>query len=104
MSNADRRSSVRFQPSSSTACYTESGGEGVLWDISATGLSMLVDTSPLLGVTLTVEVTSAWRVLTVRAQVAHVMQVAAGDYFVGMEFASPLPPEEIEPFVTPAIV
>ena len=42
--------------------------------------------------------------LTVKAQVAHVMQTAAGDYFVGMEFASPLPLDEIEPFVTPALV
>ncbi|AWM36163.1 hypothetical protein C1280_03495 [Gemmata obscuriglobus] len=65
---------------------------------------MLVETSPLLGVTLTVEVTSSWRVLTVRAQVAHVNQLAGGDYFVGMEFARPLALEEIEPFVTPALV
>ncbi|MDY3555601.1 PilZ domain-containing protein [Gemmata sp. JC717] len=102
--NSDRRAAVRFVPNSTTSCYTESGGEGVLWDISATGLSMLVETSPLLGVTLTVEVTSSWRVLTVRAQVAHVNQLAAGDYFVGMEFARPLTLEEIEPFVTPALV
>ncbi|AMV23698.1 PilZ domain protein [Gemmata sp. SH-PL17] len=100
----NRRGSVRFVPATSTSCYTESGGEGVLWDISATGLSMLVDTPPLLGVTLTVEVTSSWRVLTVKAQVAHVKQVAAGDYFVGMEFASPLALEEIEPFITPTTV
>lgn len=100
---SDRRASVRYVPTSSTSCYTESGGEGVLWDISTTGLSMLVDTPPLLGITLTVEVTSLWRVLTVRAQVAHVKQVVAGDYFVGMEFASPLALDEFEAFVTPAL-
>ena len=101
--HSDRRGSVRFVPASSTSCYTESGGEGVLWDISATGLSMLVETPPLLGITLAVEVASPWRVLTVKAQVAHVKQVAAGDYFVGMEFASPLDVAEFEAFVTPTL-
>lgn len=101
--NTERRRSARFLPAFSACCNTMSGGEGFVADISETGLSMVVATMPLLGVTLPVEVVSCGLVLAVNAQVAHATRLEAGEYFVGLRFTQPLPSDELESFIASAV-
>lgn len=103
----DRRGERRFQTAFGTVCHLQRGarehGSGLVWDISATGVGMLVPCAPKTGssfhVTLATEDGGASLTLAVR--VAHVRQLSTGDYFVGGEFARTLTEYEIEPFVTP---
>ena len=98
---AERRRAVRFRPAFGTYCYCLAGGEGLVWDVSATGLGMLIATPPGPGTTIPVEVTNGAESLVLWAHVAHTRRLAAGDYFVGLKFDRPLAPGELEPFVTP---
>jgi hypothetical protein len=103
----DRRRERRFQTTFGTVCHLHRGGReygsGLVWDISATGVGLLVPFAPKKGsafnVTLATEDGGASLTLPIR--VAHVRQLSTGDYFVGGEFARTLTPDEIEAFITP---
>ena len=98
---AERRRSARFLPAFATYCYSPSGGEGLVWDISTTGLGMLVAAALEPGAEMPMELSSGATGLAVTARVAHVRQLQGGDYFVGLRFDRPLARHELEPFITP---
>ena len=76
---------------------------GLVWNISASGVSMLLADPPGPGEELTGELTAGAAVegLPVAVRVVHVRPVPTGDYFLGARFARPLSPEELRPFLAP---
>jgi hypothetical protein len=104
--SANRRAAPRFQPAFGTT-YTFRRGDayavGLVWNISASGVSMLLADPPGPGEELTGELTAGAAVegLPVALRVVHVRPVPTGDYFLGARFARPLAPEELRPFLAP---
>jgi hypothetical protein len=75
--------------------------QGLVWNISLSGVSMLLPErvepgTPLSGELVTTE--DAGR-LPVRMRVAHVCLLQTGDYFLGAQFDRPLTPDEMRPFL-----
>ena len=97
----DRRYSDRFLPTATTFCRTSSGGEGVVWNVSATGLGMLIGFPPEPGQTLALELSNCAESLFLAAKAVHVRQLEGGGFFVGLRFACPLDRHQMEPFVRP---
>lgn len=103
---AERRITPRRRPTLGTVCYIDVGHKhepelGLVWNISSTGISMLVSESPrvghaLTGTLLTMDGETA-RAISVR--VAHVKKLDTGDYLVGGPFSAPLSADELQPFV-----
>lgn len=106
---AERRAASRFQPTFGTVCRLDRSparrGVGLVWDISATGVSMLMAHPPEAGSVLPAElsVEAEGKTLPVSLRVVHVRTVSTGDYFVGAHFGHPLSSDEISPFVTPVL-
>ena len=99
----ERRRATRFQPAFGTVCrFRESKGEGLVWDVSSTGIGMLLADPPSAGTILAVELVTSQTVLPISVRVVHVRLVSTGDYFLGAQFVRPLTPQEVHPFVTPA--
>src|SRR5262249_33400622 len=99
----DRRRAVRFQPAFGTICRFRDAGPdaGLVWDLSATGVGMLLADPPPPGTILAAELTTERATLPISLRAVHVRPVATGDYFLGAQFVRPLTPEEVRPFVTP---
>ncbi len=104
---AERRVASRFQPTFGTVCRLDRSparrGVGLVWDISLTGVSMLMAHPPEAGDMLPAElsVESEGNLLPISLRVVHVRPVSTGDFFVGAHFSRQLAPEEMAPFVTP---
>jgi len=102
---AERRIAPRRQPAMGTVCDLdpsgESGATGLVWNISASGVSMLVTEPREAGAVIRGELkTLRGRLpLAVEMQVVHVKQLETGDYFLGAHFARPLTAAELRPFV-----
>lgn len=104
----DRRLAPRFQPAFGTVCRFdhEHPRVGLVWNLSRTGVSMLLADPPAAGTKavgeLTAEVGGA--ALPVTLHVVHVRPVDTGDYLLGAKFEQPLEPEQMRPFLasTPA--
>ena len=104
---ADRRGATRFQPAFGAVCRLGAvdtrRATALVWDLSATGVSMLMSDPPEKGTVWTAELVlegGADR-LAVTLEVVHVRRVSTGDYFIGARFDRPLSRHEMEPFVTP---
>ncbi|MBA4066862.1 MAG: PilZ domain-containing protein [Isosphaera sp.] len=103
---ANRRAAPRFQPAFGTV-YTFRRGDayavGLVWNISVSGVSMLLADPPEPGEEVSGELTAgaADAGLPVAVRVVHVRRVPTGDYFLGAKFARPLSPEELRPFLAP---
>jgi hypothetical protein len=74
---------------------------GLVWNISTSGLSMLVhreiDAGTILqGILLTGDEGSSLRI---EFRVAHVGPLRTGDFIIGGPFVRPLEAEEMQPFV-----
>jgi hypothetical protein len=104
----DRRVAPRFQPAFGTVCRfnmaeSERDVVGLVWNLSQTGVSMLLAEPPERGGTvlgeLTTETGSA--VLPITLRVVHVRRLSTGDYLLGGQFSRPLEPEEMKQFLTP---
>lgn len=107
-SDADRRVAPRFQPAFATVYrYKKSDSDqpvvGLVWNISQTGVSMLLADPPERGWMVSGELQSetGGPGLAITLRVVHVRQVSTGDYLLGAQFDRKLEPEEIQSFLTP---
>lgn len=103
---ADRRTAPRRQPAMGTVCRlpTDAGkldAIGLVWNISQSGVSMLLPEPREAGATLPGELqtVTGGHSLPVTMRVVHVKQLESGDYFVGAQFQQPLAADEMRPFV-----
>ncbi len=104
---ADRRVATRRQPAMGTICRFETGpggrpAIGLLWNISVTGVSMLLHEPWQSGTIMSgvLETLTGNHALAVTGRVIHVKQLETGDYFVGAHFVQPITDEELKPFVS----
>lgn len=103
---AERRVAARRRPTLGTVCHLEVGRRhepelGLVWNISASGISMLLCDPPRPGATmtgtlLTMDGESA-RAITMH--VVHVKKLETGDYLIGGHFDRSMLPDELRPFV-----
>jgi PilZ domain len=106
---AERRVAVRRQPTVGTVCHlhppTGQDLVGLVWNISTSGVSMLLHQRLEPGTTVPAEVRAAGEetALPVTLRVAHVSQLRTGDFILGAQFAQPLQAHEMQRFL-PAIV
>ena len=105
-SSAERRVAPRRQPAMGTVCRldSEDGGPAALalvWNISTTGISVLVADPRLTGSHLSgyLEKTEGDHMQRVAMRVVHTKKLETGDYFLGAHFDQPLTAEELKPFV-----
>jgi len=103
---SDRRIATRRQPAMGTVCRLDPGhnGEpriGLVWNISATGISMLLNEPPEAGSLLPgeLETVTGGHVLPVTMTVIHVKKLETGDFFLGAHFEHPITADEMRPFV-----
>ncbi|HEX4591343.1 MAG TPA: PilZ domain-containing protein, partial [Gemmataceae bacterium] len=99
----DRRSAVRRQPTVGTVCRLDpqTGGIGLVWNISTGGVSMLLSNSVDRGATVKGVLATATEqfALPVTVRVTHVAPLQTGDFLVGGQFDRPLRAEEMRHFV-----
>jgi hypothetical protein len=105
-SSSERRIAPRRQPAMGTVCRldSEDGGPAALalvWNISSTGISVLVAESRPAGAALCgyLEKTEGDHMHRVAMRVIHMKKLETGDYFLGAHFDRPLTPAELKPFV-----
>lgn len=96
----NRRAHPRRQPAADTVCRLESAPNlGLVWNISAGGVSMLLRDELARGATVHGRLESAGTALPVTLRVAHVARLRTGDFIVGGQFDRPLTADEMRPFV-----
>jgi hypothetical protein len=102
-SGVDRRLAPRFQPAFGTVCRFDRDHPrvGLVWNLSRTGISMLLADPPAAGTRVAGELTAEGSAigLPVTLHVVHVRPVDTGDYLLGAKFDQPLEPEEMRPFL-----
>ena len=106
---AERRIASRHQPAFGTVCrigpQVKSGPTiiGLVWNISETGVSMLIGDPPKAGAEVPGELSSGagGKGLAVTLRVVHVRPIQTGDFVLGAQFERPLEPEEIRSFLVP---
>jgi hypothetical protein len=103
---AERRRAPRRQPALGTVLDLDGrpARQGLVWNISTSGVSMLLPEPIDAGTALEAELvsTDAGGRLKVRIRIAHVRQLQNGDYFLGAQFDHPLSSDEMKPFVAAA--
>ena len=104
---SDRRIATRRQPTFGTVCrVTLPGGDkpilGLVWNLSTSGVSMLLTDPPPAGTVLSgnLETITREAVLPVAMKVVHVKKIETGDYLMGAAFQRPLVAGDMTPFVT----
>jgi hypothetical protein len=102
---AERRASRR-QPTIGTVCRITfpadlDGAEGLVWNISAGGVSMLFNRSVDRGLAIKgVLATSTDNfAMPLSALVRHVVHLQNGDYLIGCQFERPILAEQMEHFI-----
>lgn len=105
-SPGERRIAPRRQPAMGTVCRLDPGPDGeprigLVWNISATGISMLLHEPREPGSLIPgeLETVAGGNILAVTMHVVHVKQLGNGDYFLGGHFQRPLTADEMQPFV-----
>lgn len=102
---AERRIAPRRQPAMGTICRLENGNGaddlGLVWNISTTGISMLLHDPRQTGTHLEgiLETMDDGPSLPVGMSVVHVKLLETGDYFLGAHFDRPITDDEMKPFV-----
>ena len=75
---------------------------GLVWNISQTGVSMLLAEPPERGIEVAGELyTENGGPLAIALRIVHVRPVSTGDFLLGGQFSRPLQEEEIQRFLTP---
>jgi hypothetical protein len=104
----ERRIAPRFQPAFGTIYRYKKAEEerpavGLVWNISRTGVSMLLADPPERGGIVPGELTteSGGPGLAIALRVVHVRPLSTGDFLLGAQFSRPLEPEEMKQFLTP---
>jgi PilZ domain-containing protein len=105
----ERRVSARLQPAFRTICRLDRRDIdhptiGLVWDLSETGVSMLLADPPKPGTDLTGELMpeDGGHGLQVRLRVIHVKPMTTGDYILGARFSSPLHADQMQAFLATA--
>ena len=105
----DRRTSTRRQPTLGTVCRIEAragkdGGVGLVWNISAGGVSMLFNDCLERGATVSAILATSTDgfTLPVNARVTHVAHLMTGDYLIGCQFDKPIADDEMKHFLPDA--
>src|SRR3954452_21975583 len=102
----DRRTAVRRQPTVDTVCRLDpqTGGVGLVWNISTGGVSMLLSNSVDRGATVKGVLATATEefALPVMVRGPHSARLKRGGFLVGGQFDRPLRADEMQHFV-PAI-
>jgi len=101
--SVERRVAIR-QPAVGTVCRLDEDNDpatGLVWNISASGVSMLVPKplEPGSGVKGVLETIRGRHPLPVDMKVVHVKLLETGDYWMGAHFERPLTRAEMKPFV-----
>jgi hypothetical protein len=100
----ERRVAPRFRPTVGTVCRLRDGGRiGLVWNISRTGISMMMAEPPPAGSVVQAELTGEGRRegLPLTLHVVHVREADTGDYLLGARFETPLRWEQMRPFLAP---
>jgi hypothetical protein len=104
--SVNRRTAPRRQATLGTVCRLKDGPAaasrlGLVWNISASGVSMLIDEPPEAGTVLSAVLATVDEsgTLLVTLRVVHVMPIRTGDYFLGAQFEQPLEPAQMRPFL-----
>jgi hypothetical protein len=107
--SANQRAALRRQPTLGTVCRLAFGPlhkphTALVWNISASGVSMLLDEAPETGTVLsaTLATVDDRGTLPVTLRVVHVRHIRTGDYFLGAQFQQPLDANEMRPFLVEA--
>jgi len=101
----ERRSAPRFQPALRTICRLNRNGArpaiGLVWNLSETGVSMLMAKPPKPGAELTGELVAedGGVGVPVSIRVVHVRPTTTGDYVLGARFEMPLAAKDIKVFL-----
>lgn len=100
---AERRTAARFRPALGTVCRLgPDRPAGLVWDLSGTGVSMLVAGPPAAGAEVAAELASeGGAAMAVDLRVVHVRPVPTGDFLLGARFARPLGEDALRPFLAP---
>ncbi len=109
---AERRIATRFQPAFATICRLFRNGEkkrpvaGLVWNLSETGVSMLIagDLKPGEQMTAELEAESGGPAVRVVLRVVHTSPVPTGDRLIGARFTEALDAAAIQTFVTPPAI
>jgi hypothetical protein len=106
----ERRIAPRFRPAFGTvyriaAQNGVSAMVGLVWNISETGVSMLLAEPPECGTRLDGELApeTGGSGLAIPVRVVHVHEMPNGDSFLGAQFARPLTPDELQAFLAPPL-
>jgi hypothetical protein len=101
----ERRTSRR-QPTIGTVCRIQSpavmdGAEGLVWNISRGGVSMLFNQPLERGSTVTglLATSTDGFAMSVTMHVRHVIHLSNGDYLIGNQFDRPILAEQMEHFI-----
>lgn len=104
----DRRVAPRFQPAFGTIYRFEPSGSqetqvGLVWNLSQTGVSMLLPEAPVRGGVVVGELTieSGGASIPIGVRVVHVKELSTGDFLLGAQFDRPLKTDEMKSFLTP---
>jgi PilZ domain len=104
--SSERRIAPRFQPCFGTICRFAGAPEerpiiGLVWNISESGVSMLMSDPPETGAKLSAELTKeiSGKGMPISLRVVHVRPMQTGDFFLGARFERPLDMDEIRPFL-----
>ncbi|MFL5341316.1 MAG: PilZ domain-containing protein [Gemmataceae bacterium] len=104
----ERRIAPRFQPAFGTICRlgkpdADAMTIGLVWNISETGVSMLLGTPPKAGSVVPAELASesSGQGLAVTLRVIHVRKIQTGDYILGAQFQRRLDADEVRLFLGP---
>jgi hypothetical protein len=98
----ERRVAPRFRPTVGTVCRLRDGGQvGLVWNISRTGISMMMADPPPAGTVMAAELTGegSREGLPLVLHVVHVKQADTGDYLLGARFETPLDWEQMRQFL-----
>jgi len=104
---AERRVAPRFQPAFRTICkLNQNGGTnrpaiGLVWNLSETGVSMLMANPPKPGTELAGELAAedGGAGVPISIRVVHVRPTDTGDYILGARFGTPLAANDIKTFL-----
>ncbi len=105
----ERRIAPRLRPALGTVCRFDPFEEkaepalGLVWNISLTGVSMLIGTAPKQDGILTGELAleNGQPGLQVILRVIHVRPVPTGDFILGAAFLRALTQQELDAFLVP---
>ena len=104
--SANRRTAARRQPALGTVCHLtgDHGRLGLVWNLSTSGVSMLVDEPPHPDAVMDAQLTTVdeKQTLPITLRVVHVRRIRTGDYFLGAQFQRSLHADELAPFLAEA--